>query len=72
MVTDNLVGLSMLLTLISHFYFMQLQKIDSWFISLGSRECFCVGPTTLLFVNKFKKNLRTAGKKLVTAKYVFS
>ena len=39
-------------------------------MSLASREYSFVDPTTFLSVNKFTKNLLTAGKKLTTAKYV--
>ena len=44
MVTDNLVDLSMLLTLISHFYFMQLQGVKNrplLYISRKQRMFLC-------------------------------
>ena len=48
---------------------MQEEKIEAWFISPACREYFVVESTTILYANKFTKNLLTG--KMDTAKYVF-
>ena len=43
----------------THFYLMQGQKIEGWFVSPSSREHFGVESTAFLAANKFTKNLST-------------
>ena len=40
---------------LTHFYLMQEEKIEAWFVSQASREYFCVESTAFLSANKFTK-----------------
>ena len=41
--------------LFTHLYLMQGEKIETWFASQASRECFGVESTAVLSANKFTK-----------------
>ena len=55
--------------LFTHFYFMQGEKIQAWFVSSANREYFGVESTGFLSVNKYTKKIYPLVRW--TAKYVF-